>query len=41
MSQKTRYLHANLGACMLPWTEDFQLDTGVFDQQVQEAIAGG
>ena len=38
---KTRYPRANLAACMLPWTEQYKLDVGVFEQHVQEAIDGG
>jgi len=36
-----RYPQSNLAACMLPWTEDFQLDVPVFEQHVEETIAGG
>ena len=41
MNTEKRYPRANLAACMLPWTEEFKLDVGVFEQHVQEAIDGG
>jgi dihydrodipicolinate synthase/N-acetylneuraminate lyase len=41
MPTKTRYPRSNLAACMLPWTENFELDVPVFEQHVQEAIDGG
>jgi dihydrodipicolinate synthase/N-acetylneuraminate lyase len=41
MSTRTRYPRANLAACMLPWTESFQLDVEVFERHVQDALNGG
>ncbi|MBL9214010.1 MAG: dihydrodipicolinate synthase family protein [Opitutaceae bacterium] len=41
MPTQTRYPRANLAACMLPWTDQFSLDTAMFEQHVQEAIDGG
>lgn len=38
---KTRYPQSNLAACMLPWTEDFQLDIPRFEQHVQAALDDG
>ena len=38
---ETRYPQRNLAACMLPWTEDFQLDVPVFEEHIQDAIDGG
>ena len=35
---KTRYPQNNLAACMLPWTEDFQLDVPKFEQHIQAAL---
>ena len=37
---KTRYPQNNLAACMLPWTEDFQLDVAKFEQHVQSTLDG-
>ena len=34
----TRYPQNNLAACMLPWTEDFQLDVPKFEQHIQNAL---
>ena len=36
-----RYPQSNLAACMLPWTEDFQLDVELFQQHVQSVIDDG
>ena len=36
----TRYAQANLAACMLPWTEDFQFDVPAFERHVQSALDG-
>ena len=36
----TRYPQSNLAACMLPWTEDFQLDVPKFEQHIQAALDG-
>ena len=41
MEQPKRYPQSNLAACMLPWTEDFQLDVPAFEEHVQDAIDGG
>ena len=38
---KKRYPRRRLAACMLPWTEKFELDVPVFEQQVQTAIDDG
>lgn len=38
---RTRYPQSNLAACMLPWTETFQLDVPAFEQHIQEAVDGG
>src|SRR5688572_6521926 len=38
---KTRYPQSNLAACMLPWTEQFQLDVERFEQHVHGAIDAG
>ena len=38
---KTRYPQNNLAACMLPWTEDFQLDVAKFEQHVQATLDDG
>jgi len=38
---KTRYPQTNLAACMLPWTEDFQLDVPKFEQHLQGALDDG
>ena len=35
---RTRYPQSNLAACMLPWTEDFELDVPVFERHVQSTI---
>ena len=40
-SQSKRYPQKNLAACMLPWTEDFDLDVPAFERHVQSAIDGG
>ena len=40
-NQTKRYPQNNLAACMLPWTEDFQLDVSVFERHIQGAIDGG
>ncbi len=37
----TRYPQSNLAACMLPWTEGFNLDVPVFERHVREAVDGG
>jgi dihydrodipicolinate synthase/N-acetylneuraminate lyase len=37
----TRYPQRNLAACMLPWTEDFQLDVPTFEEHIQGAIDDG
>ena len=36
-----RYPQNNLAACMLPWTDAFELDVPVFERHVQGAIDGG
>lgn len=36
-----RYPQANLAACMLPWSEDHQLDVDGFQQHVQSVIDDG
>ena len=41
MEHSKRYPQSNLAACMLPWTEDFELDVPVFERHVQDAIDGG
>ena len=41
MEQAKRYPQCNLAACMLPWTEDFELDVPVFERHVQNAIDRG
>jgi dihydrodipicolinate synthase/N-acetylneuraminate lyase len=41
MKTKTRYPQSHLAACVLPWTEDFRLDVGLFEQHIQDAITGG
>ena len=33
-----RYPQANLAACVLPWTADFELDAPVFEQHIQDAV---
>ncbi len=33
-----RYPHAHLGACLLPWTEDFKLDEEVFAKHIQATL---
>lgn len=38
---QTRYPRSNLAACMLPWTEDFELDVPVFEEHVHAAIEEG
>ena len=38
---KKRYPRRNLAACMLPWTEKFELNVPVFEQQVQAAVDDG
>ena len=38
---KKRYPRRNLAACMLPWTEKFELDVPLFEQQVQAAVDDG
>lgn len=40
-SVRIRYPQRNLAACMLPWTEDFQLDVPAFEAHIQDAIDGG
>ncbi len=37
----TRYPQSNLAACMLPWTEDFQLDVPKFERHIQAALDDG
>lgn len=41
MPSDKRYPQSNLAACMLPWTESFELDQPVFERHVQSAIDGG
>ena len=36
-----RYPQSNLAACMLPWTEDFELDVAVFEDHVQSTLDDG
>ncbi len=38
---RTRYPQGNLAACLLPWTERFDLDVEGFQRHVQQAIAQG
>ncbi len=38
---ETRYPRSHLAACMLPWTDDFELDVPVFDAHLQSAIDAG
>ena len=38
---KKRYPRRNLAACMLPWTEKFELNVPVFEQQIQAAVDDG
>ena len=38
---ETRYPQSNLAACMLPWTEDFQLDVAKFEQHLQATLDDG
>jgi dihydrodipicolinate synthase/N-acetylneuraminate lyase len=38
---RTRYPQGNLAACMLPWTERFDLDVTAFQKHVKETIAQG
>jgi len=38
---KTRYPQTNIAACMLPWTEDFELNVPVFEEHIQESLDGG
>ena len=37
-SVRKRYPQANLAACMLPWTTDFELDVPVFERHVRSTI---
>ena len=41
MSDTIRYPQSNLAACMLPWTESFELDEEVFQRHLQETLQGG
>jgi len=36
-----RYPQNNLAACMLPWTEDFELDVPTFERHIQAALDDG
>ena len=36
-----RYPQNNLAACMLPWTEDFELDVPVFERHIQSTLDDG
>jgi len=36
-----RYPQSNLAACMLPWTDDDQLDVPVFESHIQETLDAG
>lgn len=36
-----RYPQTNLGACLVPWTKDYKLDTVVFEEHIQETIDSG
>ena len=38
---QTRYPQSNMAACMLPWTDKFQLDVSQFEIHIQGAIEGG
>jgi len=38
---KTRYPQCNLADCLLPWTEDFELDVPVYEAHIQEVLDGG
>ena len=40
-SGNRRYPQRNLAACMLPWTEQFELDVPVFEQHIQAAVDDG
>lgn len=40
-SGNRRYPQRNLAACMLPWTEKFELDVPVFEQHIQAAVDDG
>ena len=35
-----RYPRVNLGACLLPWTEDFKLDEKVFEKHIRATLDG-
>ena len=37
----TRYPQCNLSDCLLPWTEDFELDVPVFNAHIQSVLGGG
>ena len=41
VSAQTRYPQSNLAACMLPWTESFELDTEVFERHIQATLDDG
>ena len=36
-----RYPQNNLAACMLPWTESFELDVPVFERHIQSTLDDG
>ena len=38
---ETRYPQCNLSDCLLPWTEDFELDIPVFEAHIQATLDGG
>ena len=38
---QTRYPQSNLAACMLPWTERFELDVPRFEQHIQATLDDG
>ena len=40
-SIQTRYPQSNLAACMLPWTEDFELDVPTFEEHIQATLDDG
>ena len=37
-ASQCRYRRSNLGACMLPWTEDFKRDVAIFEKHIRSAI---
>lgn len=37
----TRYPRCNLSDCLLPWTDDFELDVPVYEAHIQSVLDGG